>query len=284
MQTDTIITTLLSAAAFLKEPIQAIASQSLRDVYESTKYYLRRKFGPESKAAVALEAAAEDPQSPGRKLTLIEESSRAGLDGDADLARLIQMLAALLGGLGVILPAAISVVGNSAPVTVVGRDQINTTRHVVRNVVTPDESHLSGEQCTELRAVIAEVADRLADDSGAPNFAAVHRQLQRRFRVASYLLIPRAHFADALAFLKRQRVVHRGRLRRRNPGAYANDFFRVIHACARQLGWDRDRLCAFAQERLNLRQPLASLRELGPAQLRSLAEALRRQTQRSATA
>ena len=35
MQTDTIITTILSAAAFLKEPIQAIASQSLRDVYEA---------------------------------------------------------------------------------------------------------------------------------------------------------------------------------------------------------------------------------------------------------
>jgi hypothetical protein len=41
----------------------------------------------------------------------------------------------------------------------------------------------------------------MADECGAPNFAAVHRHLQRRFRVASYLLIPRERFADALAFL-----------------------------------------------------------------------------------
>src|SRR5688572_24071917 len=100
MQTDTIITTLLSAAAFLKEPIQAIASQSLRDVYDATKYYLRKKFGPGSSAAVALEAATDNPQSPGRKLTLIEECAPAKLETDADLMRLIQMLAALLGGLG----------------------------------------------------------------------------------------------------------------------------------------------------------------------------------------
>ena len=33
MQTDTLISTLLSAAAFLKEPVRAIASQTLRDVY-----------------------------------------------------------------------------------------------------------------------------------------------------------------------------------------------------------------------------------------------------------
>lgn len=277
MQTDTIITTLLAAAAFLKEPVRALASQSLRDIYESTKYYLRRKFGAQSPAAVALEAATDNPTSPGRKLTLLEESATAKLEADPDLLRLIQTLAALLGGLGVTVPAAIHVSGNAGPVNVAGRDLIQTTRHITRNAVTPDKSHLSGEQCAEIRTVIAEVADRLADDSGAPNFAAVHRQLQRRFNVASYLLIPRERFPDALAFLKQRRATHRSRLRRRNPAAYASDLFRVIHACARQLGWDRDHLCAFAQERLGLREPVASLRELGSTQLRGLAEAMRRQ-------
>lgn len=276
MPTDTIITTLLSAAAFLKEPIQAIASQSLRDVYDATKYYLRKKFGPDSSAAVALEAATDNPKSPGRKMTLIEECAAAKLEMDCELMRLIAMIAELLGGLGVV-PAAINVSGDHSQVLIAGRDLVNTTRHVVRNAVTPDASHLDAEQCAEVRTMIAEVADRMADDSGTPNFAAVHRQLQRRFRVASYLLIPRDHFAEVMAFLKQERAVHRGALRRRNPTAYANDFFRVIHACARQLGWDRDRLCAFAQQRLGLRSAVASVRELGPNQLRTLADAMRRQ-------
>lgn len=279
MQTDTIIDTLLAAAAFLKEPAQAIASQSLRDIYDSTKYYLRRKFGgAQSSGAVALDAATDKPESPGRKLTLLEESAAAKLDADADLARLIQIMAALLGGLGVVVPSVIHVAGNHGTVNVAGRDLVQSTRHVIRNAVTPDASHLSGEQCIELRVVIADVAARRADGAGAPNFAAVHRLLQRRFDVASYLLIPRARFEEALTFLKRQRAMYRGRLSRRNPAAYRSDLFRMIHACARQLGWDRGRLCTFAQERLKLREPMVSLRELGSGQLRALAEAMRRQT------
>lgn len=281
MPTDTIITTLLSAAAFLKEPIRAIASQSLRDVYEATRYYLRKKFGAASPAATALELATEKPDSAARKAMLIEEAAPAQLDRDADLVRLVQTLAALLGGLGAVLPASVAVNGSRNHVQVAGRDVVNTARHVVRNEITPNEAHLSAEECGEVRSLIAEVADRMADESGAPNFAAVHRQLQRRFRVASYLLIPRDHFADAVAFLKRQRAVHRGALRRRNPAAYANDFFRVIHTCSRQLGWDRARLAEFAQERLGLREPVASLRELGPNQLRTLAEVLRRRADRA---
>lgn len=285
MQTDTIITTILSAAAFLKEPIQAIASQSLRDVYEATKYYLRKKFGAGSAAAVALEAATEKPDSPGRKLTLLEESAPAALESDAELRRLIQMLAALLGGLGVLVPSAsLTVSGSHNRIAVAGRDVIQTNRHVVRNAVTPDTSHLCAAHVAALRPLIVEVADRLADGTGAPNFAAVHRLLQRRFRVSSYLLIPADRFAAAMTFLKRQRAAHRGALRRRNPTAYANDFFRVIHAAARQLGWDRERVCCFAQARLGLREPVRSLRELGPTQLRTLAEALRRQSNAAAAA
>lgn len=277
MPTDTIITTLLAAAAFLKEPVQALASQSLREVYAATKYYLRKKFGADSSAAAALEAATAKPDSPGRKLTLLEESAPAQLESDPELRRLIQTLAALLGGVGVLVPAGnVTVMGSHRHVAVAGRDLIQTHRHVVRNAVTPDASHLSAEQVAALRPLIVAVADRLADASGTPNFAAVHRQLQRRFRIASYLLIPADRFADAVAFLKRQRAAHRGPLRRRNPAAYAQDLFRAIHAASRQRGWDREQLGTFAQARLGLREPVRSLRELGPNQLRTLAAALRR--------
>jgi hypothetical protein len=209
---------------------------------------------------------------------LIEECAPAKLETDAEVVRLIQTLAALLGGLGALAPATVAVQGTGNHVEVAGRDIVRTERHIVRNAITPDESHLNPTECAEIRRVIAEVADRMADDSGAPNFAAVHRMLQRRFEVASYLLIPRELFVDALAFLKQLRGRYRRALRRRNPSAYANDFFRVIHACSRQLGWDRSRLCEFAGDRLGLREPVVSLRELGPNQLRTLAEVLRRKT------
>jgi len=162
-------------------------------------------------------------------------------------------------------------------VQVAGRDLIHTAKHIQRNTITPDERHLPVAQREQVRAVIGELAARLAGDDGAPNFAGAHRMLQRRYNVASYLLLPREKFAEALAFLKQQRAIHRSRLLRRNPVAYRNDFFRAIFAGARELGWEGERVYQFATEALALGRPVASLKELGPVQLKSLAGAIQRQ-------
>ena len=81
--------------------------------------------------------------------------------------------------------------------------------------------------------MVGELAGRLAGDNGEPNFAAAHRTLQRRFKVASYLLIPRESFADAMAFLKQQRAINRGRLQRDNC---------VSFQCQRQDQGDNDNM------------------------------------------
>jgi hypothetical protein len=54
---------------------------------------------------------------------------------------------------------------------------------------------------------------------------------------------------------------------------YANDLYRAIFAGARELGWDGERVYQFAAKKLTLKSPLASLKELGPVQLKVLAEA-----------
>lgn len=276
MQTDALISTLLSAAAFLKEPVRAIASQSLRDVYETTKYYLRRKFGIPSRGATVLDLATEKPAAAGSHAMLAEETTAAGLDKDPEVVRLIEMLASLLAVMGAPSIGDVRVNGDGNRVQVAG-SIVNTERHVTRNAITPDERHLHPDETTELRRLIATVADRMAGDNGVPNFAAVHRQVQRRFGVASYLLIPRDQFGAALAFLKAQRGRHRRRLRSRNSAAFEADLFRAIHAKCRELRWDREQLRAFAAEHLALHHPLSSLRELGSNQLRTLLKLVQNQ-------
>jgi hypothetical protein len=101
--------------------------------------------------------------------------------------------------------------------------------------------------------------------------------IQRRYNVTSYLLVPQEKYGDVLGFLKQRRAIYRARLRRRNPVAYQNDFFRAIYAGAGELGWDRLQVYQFAAEKLGLIKPVTSLRELGPLQLKSLAESVRRQ-------
>ncbi len=277
MQTESIFSTLLTAAAFLKHAVQGVASQAVRDAYEAVKSYLRKKFAANPDATRALELATEKPESLIRKALLVEDSAANGLDHDSELAQLIENLAALLPPPADTVSQNVRVNGHSNVVQVAGRDLIRTEKFVRRNTITPDERHLSNEQRERIREVAGELADRLAGDEGEANFAAVHRMLQRRFQVVSYLLIPRSRYEEALSFLRQHRAINRSNLRGRNPVAYQNDFYRAIFAGARELGWDGERVYQFATEKLELKTAVASLKALGPVQLKALAGFIQRE-------
>jgi hypothetical protein len=276
MPTESIFSTLLAAAAFLKHAIQDTASQSVRDAYEVAKTYLWKKLSTNPDATRALELATEKPESLPRKALLLEESTSSGLDRDPELARLIENLAVLLPVHDVV-SQNVRVTGQHNIVQVAGRDLIQTEKLVRRNTITPDERHLTVEQRERIREVAGELADRLAGDDGDANFAAVHRMLQHRFHVASYLLIPRIRYDEALSFLWRHRAINRSRLRHRNPVAYQNDFYRAIFAGARELGWTGEQVYRFATVNLATKAPVASLKELGAVQLKRLAELIQRE-------
>ena len=277
MQTESIFSTLLAAAAFLKRTVHDVASQSVRDAYEAVKSYLQEKFGANPEATRALELATAKPESLVRKALLAEEIASSRLDHDPELARLIERLAALLPPMGDVVRQNVRVTGDGNCVQIAGRDLIHTEKFVRRNTITPDERHLSVEQRDRIREVAGELADRLAGDDGEANFAAVHQMLQRRFQVASYLLIPRSRYDEALSFLRQHRAINRSRLRLRNPVAYANDLYRAIFAGARELGWNGEQVYRFATEKLALKRPLSSLKALGFVQLKSLAAAVQRE-------
>ncbi len=274
METKTVIGTLLAAAAFLKRPVQGITAQLLKDAYEAAKTYLRKKLEANPDAMDALELATEKPDSLLRKSLLVEESASADLAGDSELAKLINHLAELLPSSGEIVVQSVHFTGRENRVQVAGRDLINTEKVIERNTITPDERHLMVEQREQLQELISELATRMAGKNGCPNFSGAHRMLQRRFNVASYLLIPSGQFAEAIAFLKQQRAAHRSPLQRRNPVAYRNDLYRTIFAGARELKWEGQRVYQFAAEVLGLNRAVASLKELGPVQLKRLAGAV----------
>jgi hypothetical protein len=277
MQSEQVISVLLSAARFLKKPVQDVAGQSLKDGYETLKGFLKRKFGNNTDAVDALEKAAEKPESAGRKAVLLEEAVPAGLGDDAELAGLVEKLSGLLAEAGGVVHQRVVVHGHGNRVQVAGRDIINTKKHVQRVEITPDDRHISGEQKERLLAVNKELAERLAGENGRPDYSAGHRLLQSHFGITSYLLIPREKFDEALAYLKQQRAINRSKLRRRNPDAYQKDFYRAIWARAGELGWGKPEVYQFAFEKLELKRPISTLKMLGPNQLKSLSEFIQRE-------
>lgn len=281
MNIDTVLATLLKAASFLKKPVQDLAAQSVKDVYDAVKVRLQRKLSGRPDALDALEKATAKPESVPRQDVLREETKDIALDDDLELQHLLHHLANLLPPADPVVRLNVRVGGRGHRVQVAGRDIITAEKHVQKNIITPDERHLSGEQKAKLRPLIKELAERLAGEGGAPDYKGVHVRLQRHFNVTSYLLIERVDFEVAVKFLKQQRAINRSRLRRRNPDAYRNDFFRAIWARAGKLGWKDQSVYAYAEQKLGLKQPVRSLKHLGPNQLKSLSEAMERETRKA---
>jgi hypothetical protein len=139
MQTEPIISTLLAAAAFLKHAAQDVASQSIRDGYDAVKSYLKKKFGANPDAARALEMATSKPESLIRNALLAEECDALNLGRDAELARLVENLAALLPSFAGPVRQSVRVTSDGNTVQVAGRDLIHTSKLIRRNAITPDE-------------------------------------------------------------------------------------------------------------------------------------------------
>ena len=281
MQTEPIISTLLAAAAFLKHAVQDVASQSIQDAYGAAKSYLKKQFGANPDAARALEMASAKPKSLIRKALLAEECDDLDLGRDAELARLIENLAALLPSSAGPVRQSVRVTGDGNTVQVAGRDLIHTSKLIRRNAITPDERHLTTEQREHVRQLVGELAERLDGKSGVANFGAVYWMLHHRFEVASYLLIPSGKYEDALSFLRQQRAIYRCRLRARNTVAYQNDLYRAIFAGARELGWSGEQVYRFATEKLGPQTDVTSLKELSALQLKTLADSIRQEVRKS---
>jgi hypothetical protein len=134
MNTESILSTLLAAAAFLKHAVQDVAGQAIKDAYDVVKAHLKKRFGEPSSAAHALDLATDKPESLLRKALLAEESAPFQIERDAELALLVECLAALLPP-ALTTPLSVRVEGPGNRVQVAGRDLIQTTKFVRRNTI-----------------------------------------------------------------------------------------------------------------------------------------------------
>jgi hypothetical protein len=154
---------------------------------------------------------------------------------------------------------------------------VNIAKKVtVRNEVVPDERHITEEQAAWLKALAEELAPRLAGESGKPAYGAVYSRLTKRFGVTSYKLIPRDKFDDALQWFKEEKAKSRSKLRRSDPEKLDKELYQKVWAKARELGWKKQDVYNFALEKLTLKRPISSLKQLGPYQLKKLSEVIYR--------
>lgn len=279
MDLEQIIQLFGHAASFLKKPFQDGAGKAVGDLYEKLKEKLKRKTKSSEDAAEAVEALEKKPESKARAGVLLEELEPFEVAKDKDIQNAASKLRDALNSAGVVLNQSVNVTqqGNNNSVAVAGRDLIQTKKVTKKTEFTPDERHITSEQGTRIKDLIAKLAEKLHKEDGTPNFKRAYGILYDQFKVSTFREILREDFNEAVGFLQQQNAMNRSRLRRGAPDKYKNQLYGAIYAKGKSLGWEKTEVLAFARERLSLNRRITSLKALGPNQLKKLNELIGRQ-------
>ncbi len=157
---------------------------------------------------------------------------------------------------------------------------IKTGKVVKKNeVVTNPEIHISQGQAKQiLDAVnkiveINEQAGKFKDSKDKGRFfLQTWTSFKNRFSVTSYHLLPKEKFEEAIDWLQKQIAYdHRPKLRKTNNPQWKKDIYGAIYAKAQnELHLDKDGLYQFAFDKLKLKEPIKSLKDLSDTRLNKL--------------
>jgi hypothetical protein len=94
--------------------------------------------------------------------------------------------------------------------------------------------------------------------------------LKSEFNVTSYKEIPLQDSDAAIQWLYTKIAMARPKVRRKDPEKWRQSFYKPIYARAGELGLQKEELYAFAADRLSLKIPIGSLKDLTQQNLEKL--------------
>lgn len=149
-------------------------------------------------------------------------------------------------------------------------------KEIVRPVIPREPHHITEEQAAEIRQRINELGERDEKAGRGATYGAWMNYFKKVFNVASYARLDSEQFDKAVAWLKQQRAQNRSHLRRNSNAAWRQDHYTIIYGCVGTLKWSKPQLYQFAFEKLALKKPIQSLKQLGEQNLEKLAGIMRR--------
>ncbi|HRR07341.1 MAG TPA: ORF6C domain-containing protein, partial [Rhodothermales bacterium] len=160
---------------------------------------------------------------------------------------------------------------------------INTDKVTnVTEVVYQPELHITDQEAKLIKDKIEEIVD-INDKAGkfktakskSSFFATTWQEFKNRFGVTKYTLIPKDKYQECLDWLQEQIArVHRPKLRKNNNEEWKKQNYGAIYAKSKQIGMEKQDLYNFAYEKLELKEPINSLKELSDVRLKKLYQIL----------
>ena len=153
---------------------------------------------------------------------------------------------------------------------------IKTHKITKRNEVIPNpETHITQEQAKQILEAVNKIVElnekagkfKTPKDKGIC-FSQTWTSFKNRFNVTSYHLLPKDQFDQAIDWLKKQIAYeHRPKLRKSNNSEWRKEMFKAIYAKAQSNSMEKEELYNFIQNRLSLKAPISSLKELSDVRL-----------------
>jgi hypothetical protein len=149
--------------------------------------------------------------------------------------------------------------------TQVAGDYVENKKVFQKNIVQPDHRHIDEATAFEIKRLVDSLAEGRSD-----SHSGWFSRLYRRYRVTSYKLIPVESGEDAIQWLRQQVPQQRSKIRRTAPDEWRQQLFKSIWSKAGRLGLEKQEVYDLAFRRLALKEPIASLKELGEQKLKKL--------------
>lgn len=168
-----------------------------------------------------------------------------------------------------------SITGSNNVQVVVNNGQIIQTKKVkqVTEVLHIPGQHITDAQALQIRQKISEIAEMVATNKGSIGsmIKKEYNAFYSQFGCTSYKLLPSDKFENALVWLAKRTAYHgKKNLRHGDTDEWRKKQYTAINTRARQLGMDREKMLMFAEQRLELKQPLESIKDLSDTRLQKL--------------
>ena len=157
---------------------------------------------------------------------------------------------------------------------------INTEKvQNVTEVLYDKESHITDQQAKRIKDKVDEIvsihdkAGKLkTSDNKGKFYAATWNSIKNRYGVTKYTLLKKEDFEDCMKWLQTQvAFIHRPILRKHNNSEWRNSMYSSIYARSRsEWNMDKQQLYQFVEEKLNLKKPIISLKDLSDVRLKKL--------------
>lgn len=152
---------------------------------------------------------------------------------------------------------------------------INTNK--VQNVTEVNynsNEHITDSQAKQIRDKVNEIV-KINENTGKLNTGQLFKQtwtgIYNRFGITKYTLLPIEKFEECMSWLQSQIAYeHRPKLRKSNKPEWKKQMYKAIYAKIRNKNMSREALYDYAYEKLNLKKPINSLKELSDTRLKKL--------------